>query len=58
MHPGNAEHLVGIIFAKRDVVFCVTGNHAGTATGALVQVDHHSKLLAILVFHQHPLVII
>jgi hypothetical protein len=58
MHPGNVQHLIGIIFAKGNIVFRITGNHAGTATGTLVQVYNHSKFLGVFVFHQHPLEII
>jgi hypothetical protein len=55
MHPGNTEHLIGIIFAKRNVVFRHAGHHTCAATGAFVQINYHSKLVGIFVFHQHPL---
>jgi hypothetical protein len=54
-HPGNAEQFIRVVLPKWYIIFRHTGNHAGAATGTLVQIDDHSELLAIFVFHQYPI---
>jgi hypothetical protein len=51
-HPGNAEQFICFIFPKGHIVFRHTGDHTGTATGALVQINDHSEFFGIYLFHQ------
>jgi hypothetical protein len=50
-HPRHAEQFVCFVFAKRHIILGRTGYHTGTASGAFVQIDHHSKLFGFIVFH-------
>jgi hypothetical protein len=54
-HPGNAEQFIRFVLPKWYIIFRHTGNHAGAATGTLVQIDDHSELFAIFVFHQYSI---
>jgi hypothetical protein len=55
--PCYAVTFIRLVFLERHIVFGHTGNHTGSAAGALVQINDHSKFFVffftLFFFHQN-----